>query len=223
METVQAVDSRISVRAYQDRAVATSDIMELLAVAARAPSGGNVQPWRVAVLNGESMTRFRALMEKRLAGEPYEAGEKPEYSVYPPNIKEPYRTSRFRVGEQMYALLGIERENKPARLAWLANNFRFFGAPAALFCFVDRSMGPPQWSDLGMFLQTFMILARDRGLDTCAQEFWSAYPRTVSDFCGVDEELMLFCGMAIGYRDEDHPVNRLRSEREPLETWVKLV
>lgn len=223
METEQAVDSRISVRAFQDRAIASSDILELLAAAARAPSGGNVQPWRIAVLNGDSMTRFRALMERRLAGEPHKGGEKAEYSVYPPNIKEPYRTSRFRVGEQMYALLGIAREDKPARLAWLANNFRFFGAPAAIFCFVDRSMGPPQWSDLGMFLQTFMILARDRGLDTCAQEFWSSYPRTVADFCGMDEELMLFCGMAIGYRDEDHPVNRLRSEREPLENWVKLV
>ncbi len=223
METAKAIDSRISVRAYQDRPVATGDIMEMLAAAARAPSGGNVQPWRVAVLNEDSMTRFRALMERRLAGEPHEGGEKPEYSVYPPNIKEPYRTSRFRVGEQMYALLGIARDDKPARLVRLATNFRFFGAPAAIFCFVDRSMGPPQWSDLGMFLQTFMLLARDRGLDTCAQEIWSAYPRTVAEFCGMDDELMLFCGVAIGYRDEDHPVNQLRSEREPLENWVKLV
>ena len=151
------------------------------------------------------------------------SGDSAEYRVYPSDLKEPYRTSRFKVGEDMYALLGIAREDRAARLKWFANNFRFFGAPAAIFCFVDRQMGPPQWSDLGMFLQTFMLLLQEHGIDSCAQECWSMYPQTVHGFCAMPDELMLFCGVAIGYRDETAPVNALRSDREPLETWVKVV
>jgi nitroreductase len=223
MNVTEAVDRRRSVRAFLDTAVDTAFIKELLAKASRAPSGGNLQPWRVAVVNGDAMVRFKAIMAERLAGVPRPGGDRVEYSVYPKDLKEPYRTSRFAVGEQMYALLGIAREDRPARLRWFANNFRFFGAPAAIFCFVDRVMGPPQWSDLGMFLQTFMLLCEEAGLSTCAQECWSQWPGTVGDFCSMDPELMLFCGIAIGHADLDAPVNRLRSEREPLEEWVKIV
>ncbi len=223
MNVTEAVAERKSIRAFTLEPVETSLILQLLEKAARAPSGGNLQPWRVAVLNGESMGRFKAVMEERLAGKPRPGGDRPQYAVYPPNLKEPYRSTRFAVGEQMYALLGIEREDRPARLQWFANNFRFFGAPAAIFCFVDRIMGPPQWSDLGMFLQTFMLLAPEAGLGTCAQECWSQWPETVNDFCGMDDELMLFCGVAIGHPDRDAPVNRLHSEREPQERWVKVL
>ena len=223
MTVTEALARRKSVRAFLDKQVATETILQLLEKAARAPSGGNLQPWRVAVLNGERMTEFRALMESRLAGEKLPGGESAEYTVYPPKLKEPYRTSRFQVGEAMYALLGISREDRPARLQWFANNYRFFGAPAAIFCFVDRIMGPPQWSDLGMFLQSFMLAATEAGLDTCPQEAWSAYPRTVAEFCGVPPELMLFCGVAIGHGDPDAPVNRLETEREPLSAWVEVV
>jgi nitroreductase len=223
MDVWQAVANRMSVRAFLDRPVETQTILDLLEAAARAPSGGNLQPWRVAVLNGERMLAFKAIMEERLAGKPRAGGDRPQYAVYPPNLKEPYRTSRFAVGEQMYALLGIAREDRPARLRWFANNFRFFGAPTAIFCFVDRIMGPPQWSDLGMFLQTFMLLAQERGLGTCAQECWSQWPDTVTDFCGMDGELMLFCGVAIGHPDPAASVNRLRSERAPLDEWVKVL
>ncbi|MEZ5790323.1 MAG: nitroreductase [Nitratireductor sp.] len=224
MKVSEAVDRRLSVRAYQDKPVETAVILDVLQRAARAPSGGNLQPWRVAVLNGKRMEEFRAMMESRIAGgDPRKGGDSAEYRVYPSDLKEPYRSSRFKVGEDMYALLGIAREDRAARLKWFANNFRFFGAPSAIFCFVDRQMGPPQWSDLGMFLQTFMLLLQEEGLDSCAQECWSMYPQTVQEFCAMPEDLMLFCGIAIGYRDETAPVNALRSEREPLETWVKVV
>ncbi len=223
MNVTEAVSGRKSIRAFNREPVETSLILQLLEKSARAPSGGNLQPWRVAVLNGEAMARFKAVMEERLAGKPRPGGDRPQYAVYPANLKEPYRSTRFAVGEQMYALLGIDREDRPARLQWFANNFRFFGAPAAIFCFVDRIMGPPQWSDLGMFLQSFMLLAQEAGLGTCAQECWSQWPETVNDFCGMDGELMLFCGVAIGHPDADAPVNRLRSEREPLERWVKVL
>ncbi|MEJ0048238.1 MAG: nitroreductase [Rhodospirillales bacterium] len=209
----EAVQRRRSVRAFLPTPVASDVIRDVLTEATRAASGGNLQPWVLYVLNGASMQLFRALMDSRLAENPL--GEKPEYAVYPPDLKEPYRTRRFEIGEAMYAHLGIPRSDRSARLQWLQNNDRFFGAPAALFCFADRIMGPPQWSDLGMLLATAMLLFQERGIDTCPQEAWSRWPKTVADFVGAPPELMLFCGMAIGHADPAAPANRLRSTRAP--------
>jgi nitroreductase len=149
--------------------------------------------------------------------------ETPAYRIYPDALGEPYRSSRFKCGEDMYALLGIGRDDKPARYARLAENFRFFGAPAGLFCFFDRQMGPPQWSDLGMYLQTFMLLATEAGLDTCAQEAWASREKCVSAFLSPPVELRLFCGMAIGHRDPSAPVNQLVTQREPTSSWLNVV
>ena len=217
MNVSEALGARKSIRAFLDKAVPDETIRELLTKAARAPSGGNVQPWRVYVVNGPSMQRFLGFLASRTAP------EKPAYAIYPPELTEPYRTSRFKVGEDMYALLGIPREDKPARIRRLMENYRFFGAPAAIFCFVDRQMGPPQWSDLGMFLQSFMLLATEAGLATCAQEAWAARPDSVAEFVGAPPEQMIFCGVAIGYADETAPVNSLVSEREPLEVFAKFI
>ncbi|HTZ70755.1 MAG TPA: nitroreductase [Acetobacteraceae bacterium] len=206
-----AVARRRSIRAFLPTEVPDTLIADILARATRAPSGGNLQPWHFYVLNGPAMARFRALMEQRMADAP--AGEPPEYEVYPRDLHEPYRTRRFAVGEAMYALLNIPRAEKLVRLLWLQNNDRFFGAPAALFCFIDRRMGPPQWSDLGMVLQTAMLLFQEQGIDTCPQEAWSRWPRTVAQFVAAPDSLMLFCGMAIGHADPLAPVNRLRAER----------
>ena len=120
----------------------------------------------------------------------------------------------------MYALLGIPREDRPARIRRLMENFKFFGAPAAFFCFVDRQMGHPQWADLGMFLQTFMLLAEEAGLGTCAQEAWASRPAAVTSFVDAPEELTLFCGMAIGYKDPDAVVNALKTDRESLDNFA---
>lgn len=206
----------MSVRHFTDEPVSDAELRELLELAARAPSGGNVQPWRIYVLNGETMDRFRA----SIADQPVEAGE---YDIYPPSLWEPYRTNRFELGEQMYATIGIGRDDKAGRLAQFAKNGEFFGAPAGLFCFIDRRMGPPQWSDLGMFLQTFMLLAQERGIDTCAQEYWSVRHSAVRAFVGAPDEELLFCGMAIGHADRDHPINSLESRRMPLEEWATFV
>ena len=153
MNVTDAVTARTSVRAFLPDPIDDDTIARLLTTASRAPSGGNVQPWRVYVLNGASMARFR----EYLADKPIEPAA---YDIYPSPLPSPYRESRFKVGEDMYATLGIEREDKAGRLAQFAKNMDFFGAPAAIFCFIDRIMGPPQWSDLGMFLQTFMLLDR---------------------------------------------------------------
>lgn len=213
MHVSEAVERRKSVRQFTDAPVDDDVLRDLVERAARAPSGGNVQPWRIYVLNGDSMKRFRAFIAER----PIEASE---YDIYPPSLWEPYRSNRFAVGEAMYATIGIERDDKAGRLAQFAKNGDFFGAPAGLFCFIDRGMGPPQWADLGMYLQTFMLLAQEAGVDTCPQEYWSARHSAVQEFVGAPPEEMLFCGMAIGHADDPHPINTLASERMPLDQWA---
>ncbi|MCB1647101.1 MAG: nitroreductase [Pseudomonadales bacterium] len=217
MNVSEAVASRKSIRAFQDKPVDTDLLVSLVDKAARAPSGGNVQPWRIYVVNGEGMTRFLSYQDN------WKEREAPAYEIYPQGLKDPYRSSRFKCGEDMYALLEIPRDDKPARLRRLAENFRFFGAPAAIFCFVDKQMGPPQRSDLGMYLQTFMLLAEEAGLSTCAQEAWSSRPELVRTFVQAPEEQTIFCGIAIGYDDTTAPVNQLRTDREPLSVFARVI
>ena len=214
MDVTEAVDSRKSIRAFLDKAVDDSLIKELLEVASRAASGGNLQPWKIYVINGKTMNSFHKFQSE------WTEPETPAYAIYPENLKEPYKTSRYEVADDMYSLLGIEREDKEARFKQVLKNYEFFGAPAAFFCFVDRQMGRPQWSDLGMFLQTFMLLAREVGLDTCPQEAWAMKQESVTAFVEAPDELMLFCGMAIGYQDESEKVNELRTSRRPIEDWT---
>ena len=217
MEVVEAVYKRMSVRQFTNEPVSDDVIRQLLTDASRAPSGGNVQPWRMYVVNGESLTRMREF----LATKP--PVEEPEYLIYPEQLSEPYRTARFELGEQMYATLGIAREDIAGRRRQFANNNDFFSAPAAIFCYVDRQMNAPQWSDLGMFLQTFMLLAVDKGLGTCAQEYWSVRHGAVTEFVGAPENEMLFCGVALGHVDNSAPVNSLQSQRFSVDEFAKFV
>jgi len=216
VNVTEAVNKRKSIRAFLPDPIDNVTVTRLLEGAARAPSGGNVQPWRIYVVNGGAMARFRTIMAEAKPG-------RPEYPIYPEGLWEPHRSARFEVGEAMYEKLGIPREDKAARYAQLARNADFFGAPAALFCFVDRRMGSAQWSDLGMFLQTFMLLAQEAGVDTCPQEAWAPWYETVQAFVGAPESEMLFCGLALGHADWDQPVNELHSTRLPLDQWAAWV
>ena len=217
MNVTEAVAARRSIRSFLDTPVSDTLLRELLEKSARAPSGGNVQPWQVHVINGTRTQDFLTHLQNQ------EMREQPAYDIYPKELPSPYRDSRFKVGEDMYGLLGIPREDKAARFAHLARNYEFFGAPAAFFCLIDKTMGPPQWSDLGMFLQTFMLLAQEAGIDTCAQEAWATRPNAVTSFLQTPDNLMLFCGMAIGYRNPQAPVNTLVSDRMPLDSWATFV
>lgn len=219
MEVRQAVAARRSVRGFTDAPVAIDLVKRLVVEAARSPSGGNLQPWHIDIVAGDAMNRLKGIMLQRLAT----GTEEPEYDIYPRELVAPYRDRRFAVGEQMYERIGIPREDKAARRMWFARNFAFFGAPVALFVTVDRRMGPPQWSDLGMFLQTFMLLATSEGLATCAQECWAVYPDTVRNFLGVPSERMLFCGMAVGHEDVAEPANALRCERAAPSEWLTVI
>ena len=220
MRVSDAVRARRSVRGFLDTPVDVAVLRELAEAAARAPSGGNLQPWHVHIVAGDAMVRLKAVMAGKLArGE----AETPAYAVYPPALDDPYHARRSAIGEALYSHLGIPREDRPARRRWFAENFAFFGAPAAYFCSVDRAMGPPQWSDLGMYLQTLMLLAVEAGLATCPQECWAMYPETVGRAIGLPEGRMLFCGVAIGFEDEAAPANALRSERADAGEWLRVV
>jgi nitroreductase len=217
MKVSEAVLARRSVRAFTPEPINNETIKDLLALAARSPSGGNLQPWKIYVINNESMKKFAKFQAN------WDQPEVPGYEIYPSPLKEPYRTSRYQLGEAMYELLGISRDNKEARIKQVMRNFEFFGAPAAIFCFIDKQMGPPQWSDLGMFLQTFMLLAQELGIDTCAQEAWAMKNDSVSSFVGASEDEILFCGLAMGYKDKDAKINKLFSERRAFDQWVKFI
>ncbi|MCW0183254.1 MAG: nitroreductase [Zavarzinia sp.] len=218
MKVSEALDSRLSVREFLPDPVPVDTIRAILETAKRAPSGGNLQPWTVHVATGGALDEIKALIRSKLADSP--KGEGTEYQIYPPNLTEPYRTRRYRVGEQLYDSIGIERDNKFGRLMQFARNFEFFGAPAALFFAIDRQMQPGQWADLGMFMQSIMLLAREHGLDTCAQEAWAIWHKTLGEYLKMPDNLMLFAGMALGRRDPAHPLNNFRSERAPLEEFV---
>lgn len=217
MKVSEAVAARRSVRGFLDTTVDPALIRRLVGLAARAPSGGNLQPWHIDVVGGAALIELKAIMASKIANREREA---PAYDIYPLALDDPYRTRRFAVGEAMYGHVGIPREDKGARGRWFANNFAFFGAPLALFCTVHRGMGPPQWSDLGMYLQTLMLLLVEHGLASCPQECWAMYPDTITAFLGTPPERMIFCGMSVGYEDSTAPVNRLRSERAPLDEWT---
>ena len=217
MNVSEAVAARRSVRGFLPTPVERDVLQAIVTKAARAATGGNLQPWHIDVVTGESLTRLKdAITVKLMWGQ----AETPAYDIYPNELVSPYRDRRFAVGEAMYAEIGIPREDKAARRLWFARNFAFFGAPAALFCSVDRRMGPPQWADLGMYLQNVMLLSVEAGLATCAQECWAMYPDTVGHHIPIPPERMLFCGMAIGHEDTTEPANRLRSARAPEDEWL---
>jgi nitroreductase len=215
MDVAEAVRRRFSVRAFKPDPVPGEVVRAIIEQAARAPSGGNLQPWRVYALAGSALADFKA----KVATTPMEA---PEYEVYPESLWEPFRTRRFVCGEDLYASIDIPRDDRPARFRQLARNTEFFGAPVGLFFCLDRKLGPPQWSDLGMYMQTLMLLAVEQGLGTCAQEYWARYPKTVAAYVGLPDDHMVFSGMALGYVDEAAPINGWRTRRDPPEVWAEL-
>jgi len=221
MNVYDAVQTRRSVRGFLDRPVPDQTMRRILQAAARAPSGGNLQPWHVTVVTGAALQRLKDIMKDRVREAP--DGETAEYKIYPDKLVAPYRDRRFKVGEDLYGHLEIPRDDKAARKRWFSENYQFFGAPMALFVNVHRMMGPPQWSDLGMFMQTVMLLLREEGLDSCAQECWAIYPETIGAFLNTPPEQMLFSGMAIGYADPDAPANRLAAAREDVEAFADFI
>jgi nitroreductase len=220
VNVAEALSTRMSCRAFLPEPVPEATVRAILDGARQAPSGGNLQPWRVHALTGAPLKELVARVRRKLPTHP--RGEGSPYEIYPAGLWEPYRSRRYKCGEDLYATIGVAREDKLARLLQFARNYEFFGAPVGLFFCHDRRLGPPQWSDLGMYMQSVMLLAREHGLHTCAQEAWSVWHETVGEFLGLPPEQLLFAGMSLGHRDEAAPVNRLRTERAPLAEFAEL-
>jgi nitroreductase len=218
MDVRDAVATRYSCRAFLPTSIPEAIIRDIVERASRAPSGGNLQPWRVHALAGKKLEQLKALV--RVRPELLPRGEGAEYDIYPRNLKEPYETRRRQVGAALYQSIGVTREDRPGRYRQYARNFEFFGAPVGLLLSIERSMGSPQWSDLGGYIQTIMLLARAHGLHSCGQEAWTHWHKTVYSLLDIPPDYMLFCGLALGYADEAAAVNSWRSPREPLDAYA---
>lgn len=214
-----AVATRRSVRAFLPDPVAPDLVRDIVERSARAASGGNLQPWKLAILADAKRDELVEAVRTRQATTPF--GDGPEYEIYPSELGEPYRTWRGQVASEMYALVGIERDDKAARAAQMSRNFEFFGAPVGMILYIDRQMGPPQYCDLGLFLGNLMLLAREHGLHTCPQEAWSLWGRTIREVTGIPDDHVVFCGVALGYADPDAPINRLHTDRAPFEQFAE--
>lgn len=222
MKVSEALATRISCRAFLDTPVPEKTVRTILDLCRQAPSGGNLQPWTVYALAGESLAALVRDVRQKLEGD-FPRGEKMEYRIYPDPLKEPFASRRFKCGEDLYGTINIPREDKGGRGRQFRRNFEFFGAPVGMFFFIDRTMGPPQWSDMGMFMQSVMLLAREHGLHTCAQEAWAHWPVTVAEHLNAPDELMLFAGMALGYMDKTAPINSLRTDRSGVGEFATLL
>jgi len=218
-----AITSRRSIRAFLDKPVEREDIEKILEVAARAPSGTNIQPWKVYVLTGRAR---QALSEKILAvhTNPELAGQHTEeYAYYPREWVSPFIDRRRKVGWDLYRLLGLTREDKAGMAAQHARNYRFFDAPVGLIFTIDRILEQGSWLDYGMFLQNVMVAARGRGLDTCPQAAFTQYHRIIAEHLKLPANEAIVCGMALGWADPDKIENTLVTEREPLSAFVRIV
>jgi len=219
MDVYEAVRSRRAVRGFTDRPVPREVLERVLSAAAWAPSGSNIQPWYSYVLTGAPLAELKKRAGERVAtGDPW---DEREYEMYPRALKSPYLERRAAFGKERYGELGISREDVEARQRAAAANWNCFGAPAALFCYIDRDLGPPQWADVGMYLQTVMLLLRAEGLHSCLQMAWSVYRKTVAEIVSPPDELILFCGMSIGF--EDVTVGYAHAGRAPLDETVTFV
>jgi nitroreductase len=214
MNVSEALKKRVSVRAFKPDPISEQLLREILEAARYAPSGGNLQPWKVIAVAGAERDAVTALAKANLPG------AEDERPVYPASLWEPYRSRRFKVGEDMYALLAIPRENKPARLMHLAQNFDFFGAPVGLFFVIDRRMGHAQWAHLGMFMQSLALAAIERGVSSCMQEAWARMRTPLHERFALGENDMIYCGMALGYADDSAPINTLRSDRADVDEFT---
>jgi nitroreductase len=218
MTVTEALQRRTSIRAFLSTPLPESLVSEILGIARWAPSGGNLQPWKVIVVAGSARDSIVALAKNRAAQASDEASDRP---VYPPNLWEPYRTRRFKVGEDMYALLGIPRSDRAARLKRFDRNYEFFGAPVGMFFIIDERMGHGQWAHLGMFMQSIALAALERGVSSCMQEAWAALRGTLKLHFELAEHDLVYCGMALGYADRAAAVNSLRSERAPMADFAE--
>ena len=213
-----ALMTRITVRDFLDKPVPEDVLKRILTTALRSPSGGNLQPWNLHVMTGKILEKFKeTAAQKTLSGQV----EAPTHKAYPSPLWEPQRSWRYKLGEDMYALLDIPRENKMGRLVWLAQNSKFFEAPVGIIVTGDKRLDMPQYMDIGIMLQSIMLLAREEGLHTAPQGWWRNWSSTCHEMLDIPEEQEVLVGMSLGYGNPDSPVNNLWADRAELDELVK--
>jgi nitroreductase len=216
-----AIASRRAVRAFLPDPVEPALVRRILAVAAQAPSGTNMQPWKVRVIGPDSRARLEAALLAALDSPDLPAAE--EYRYYPESFREPYLSRRRKVGWDLYGLLGVKKGDVAGMRRQTAANLRFFDAPVALMVTIDRDLEIGSWLDLGMFVQNILIAAQGHGLNSCPQAIFARFHPVVRRELAIPENEVVVCGIAIGKVDPDAPANALVPEREPVEaftTWL---
>jgi nitroreductase len=209
----QAISERRSARAYLSRPVSAGLVRDIIEVARRTPSSSNMQPWRLSVMAGPDLDRLRDAVRQSIAANP--AAEGAEYKIYAANLKDPYNRRRIKCAEDLYGTVGIPRENKMARLMQFARNFDFYGAPVGMILSIDRTMEQGQWADVGMFLQSILLLAHERGLSACPQAAWAAMHKTYARILAA-REYVVFCGIRLAM-----PTSRSRSTARHRARFVR--
>ncbi len=218
MKVSEAVATRRSVRAFQDKPVDLETVRRVFDRARMTPSGCNFQPWEGVVLTGAPL---KALQEVLLAAAP---DDPMEYDFSAPGKEKKYQDRLDNLASCLYGSMGIQRADADLRADFGRKNLLSFDAPVVMLCHFPKFMLGPQWSDVGMWLQSIMLLVREEGLDSCPQEWMGLYGRTIKQHLGLPmEDTMLFCGMAIGHRDADSPVNNFERQRIPLDEQVKFL
>ena len=218
MNVSNALKQRKSTRAFLDKQVEPELISQLLELASHAPSGTNTQPWQVAVVTGENKQQLQQKLETE-----YRSGAESRitYQYYPLDWQSPYKERRLACGLQLYSTLDIKREDKQKQLDQRARNFRAFDAPVMLLFFMDKIMQTGSYMDYGMFLQSLMLAAVEKGLATCPQAMLAEYPDIVKQHLGYEDDRVLICGMSLGYEDKTDIINSYRTPREPVDKFTQ--
>ena len=217
------IKSRRSIRAFLPTEIPEKVILDLLDVAARAPSGTNTQPWQVYVVTGEKKKAISADIMKAFIDPVAIKEHEEEYSYYPAKWIDPYISRRRKVGFDLYGLLKIGKEDKERMQAQHARNYQFFDAPVGIFFTIDRVMQQGSWLDYGMFIQTVMLAAKARGLDTCPQAAFTQFHKIIAKHLDLKPEQQVVCGMSLGFADNSKIENTFITEREPAKNFTHFV
>jgi nitroreductase len=218
-----AIATRQSIRGFLPTPVPRATIEQILAVASRAPSGTNTQPWKVSVLTGAAKERLSNAILAVYNDSEQRQQHTEEYAYYPRNWVDPYLGRRRKIGWDLYGLLGIGREDKARMHEQHGRNYRFFDAPVGMIFTIDRILEQGSWLDVGMFLENIMIAARARGLDTCPQAAFTQFHKVISEVLALPPEEMVVCGMSLGFADMSRVENSLVTEREPIGGFARFL
>ena len=220
MDIIDAIHKRQSIRSFKDREVSQETVREILNISKFAPSGGNTQPWKVYVLNQNIMKELESAILHNLDNG---VSEKPNFSIYPQPMSDHLKNRVKECGKLMYGALEINKDDIEGRLNQLKQNFSFFGAPVGMLITVEKEVDLNGWGHVGHFIQNLCLSSIEFGLGTCLQESWSMYPETVQKITNYKKSEILWCGVALGYPNNDHPINNYRTPREDIDTFAKFL